>query len=91
MIKYEIIFEEDKDEEKIKTQNENNKQNDICIMNRGTGAGGANTNVSGKTFEEKTSNEEKLLVELGFSKVYLKKNQYYLVKKINTKYIVYDI
>jgi hypothetical protein len=33
--------------------------------NRGTGAGGAATNRSGKTFEEKTSNESRLL-EAGF-------------------------
>jgi hypothetical protein len=30
-------------------------------INRGTGAGGAATNISGKTFEEKTSNEARLL------------------------------
>ena len=30
------------------------------IINRGTGAGGAATNISGKTFEEKTSNEMRL-------------------------------
>jgi hypothetical protein len=30
------------------------------IVNRGTGAGGAATNISGKTFEEKTSNEARL-------------------------------
>jgi hypothetical protein len=33
--------------------------------NKGTGAGGANTNKNGKKFEEKTSNREKLL-EMGF-------------------------
>ena len=27
----------------------------LKIINKGTGAGGANTNVSGKSFEEKTS------------------------------------
>jgi len=31
------------------------------IRNRGTGAGGANTNVNGKSFEEKTQNETRLL------------------------------
>jgi hypothetical protein len=31
------------------------------IRNKGTGAGGANTNLNGKTFEEKTSNYERLL------------------------------
>jgi len=33
--------------------------------NKGTGAGGANTNKNGKKFEEKTSNRERLL-EMGF-------------------------
>jgi hypothetical protein len=31
------------------------------ILNRGTGAGGANTNLNGKTFEKKTENESRLL------------------------------
>jgi hypothetical protein len=31
------------------------------VINRGTGAGGANTNVSGISFEDKTSNESRLL------------------------------
>jgi len=30
-------------------------------MNKGTGAGGANTNINGKTFENKTENESRLL------------------------------
>jgi len=35
------------------------------VQNRGTGAGGANTNINGKAFEEKTDNEKRLL-EQGF-------------------------
>lgn len=31
------------------------------LINKGTGAGGANTNYYGKKFEEKTNNEIKLL------------------------------
>ena len=31
------------------------------IQNKGTGAGGANTNLNGKTFEEKTENETRLI------------------------------
>ncbi len=38
------------------------------ITNRGTGAGGANTNVNGITFEEKTSNETRLLSN-GFARL----------------------
>ena len=30
-------------------------------LNRGSGAGGANTNYYGKKFEEKTNNKERLL------------------------------
>lgn len=47
--------------------------NSVCIgemneehtKNKGTGAGGSNTNINGKSFEMKTSNEPRLL-ELGF-------------------------
>jgi hypothetical protein len=31
------------------------------LVNRGTGAGGAATNISGKSFEDKTNNEERLI------------------------------
>lgn len=52
-------------------------------INKGTGAGGANTNLYGKKFEEKTSNESRLL-EKGFVKIYMDKKQqktnYYLEK-----------
>ena len=34
------------------------------IINKGTGAGGANTNYYGKQFEEKTNNQDRLL-EMG--------------------------
>ena len=44
-----------------------NTENELQIKNRGTGAGGANTNPKGKTFEEETSNEHRLL-ENGFTK-----------------------
>ena len=53
------------------------------IVNRGTGAGGANTNANGKAFEDKTSNEPRLLAE-GFVKIQIPgckgKTQYYLSK-----------
>jgi hypothetical protein len=63
------------------------------IINRGTGAGGANTNVNGKSFEEKTSNEQRLL-STGFIKKtipgYKGKNAYYLVKEMSpTESITY--
>jgi hypothetical protein len=37
------------------------------IINKGTGAGGANTNYHGKMFENKTNNQQRLL-EMGYSK-----------------------
>ena len=63
------------------------------IINRGTGAGGANTNINGKSFEEKTSNEQRLL-SAGFIKKkipgYKGKNAYYLVKEMSpTESITY--
>jgi hypothetical protein len=58
-----------------------NKSNSAKIMNRGTGAGGANTNASGLAFEEHTSNVKHLL-EQGFVRVQLDKtkNGFYLTK-----------
>ena len=44
-------------------------------INRGTGAGGAATNASGKPFEELTSNESKL-IELGFKSTPIGKKTY---------------
>jgi len=38
-----------------------------AIVNKGTGAGGANTNYYGKKFEEKTNNQQRLL-EMGYIK-----------------------
>jgi hypothetical protein len=52
------------------------------IQNRGTGAGGANTNLNGRTFEAKTDNETRLL-ENGF----VRKN----IPGSNTKYGFYLI
>jgi len=65
------------------------------IQNKGTGAGGANTNLSGKAFEKKTENETRLLAN-GFIRKDIpgKKgvNAYYL-EKVNpddaTKSTVY--
>jgi len=36
-------------------------QSSTIIINKGTGAGGANTNINGKKFEKKTSNQSRLL------------------------------
>ena len=63
------------------------------IENRGTGAGGANTNINGKSFEKKTENETRLLSH-GFIRKNIPGNKskygYYLVKEINpTESITY--
>ena len=42
----------------VNTREENTQ---LIIINKGTGAGGANTNYYGKKFEEKTNNEQILL------------------------------
>ena len=63
------------------------------IQNKGTGAGGANTNLNGKTFETKTENETRLL-STGFVRKNIPgcntKNGFYLRKEISaTESITY--
>jgi len=52
-------------------------------INKGTGAGGANTNHNGKKFEEKTDNRQRLL------KMEYTKHDYYLSKKFEDKEITF--
>jgi hypothetical protein len=63
------------------------------IQNKGTGAGGANTNVNGKSFEQKTENESRLLSNGFIHKNipdYNTKYGFYLVKEISpTESITY--
>lgn len=59
--------------------------------NRGTGAGGANTNVNGKSFEQKC-NMEPVLYELGYTKHVIDpktKAGYYLQNTVNKHTISY--
>jgi hypothetical protein len=75
---------------KMKTTEENTQ---LIIINKGTGAGGANTNYYGKQFEEKTNNQKRLL-EMGYIKNGLKKKpkkacDYYLSKTFEDKTIVF--
>lgn len=65
----------------------------LIIMNKGTGAGGANTNYYGKRFEYQTDNQERLL-ENGYNKISLKKkpkkeSDYYLSKTFPDRTIVF--
>jgi hypothetical protein len=65
----------------------------LIIINKGTGAGGANTNYYGKKFEEKTNNQQRLL-EMGYTKNSFTKKpkkayDYYLSKILEDKTIVF--
>lgn len=62
----------------------------IKLVNKGTGAGGANTNVSGLSFEKVTDNSERL-IEMGFDKVILNKNKHghYLTKTFEDRIIYF--
>lgn len=63
------------------------------ITNKGTGAGGANTNYYGKKFEEKTNNQQRLLDNGYILHNFTKKNKntygYYLSKTFHDKTIIF--
>jgi hypothetical protein len=63
------------------------------IINKGTGAGGANTNYYGKPFEQKTNNQQRLLdigyIKNSFTKKPKKSYDYYLSKTFEDKTIVF--
>ena len=63
-----------------------------ALVNKGTGAGGANTNYYGKKFEEKTDNQTRLL-DNGFTKMKPnksnKKYDYYLSKSYEDKTVIF--
>jgi hypothetical protein len=65
----------------------------LPITNKGTGAGGANTNYYGKKFEEKTNNEQRLLemgyIKTSFTQKSKKAYDYYLSKTFDDKTIVF--
>lgn len=65
----------------------------LKIINKGTGAGGANTNFYGKQFEEITNNQKRLLdmgyTKHSFTKKPKKLNDYYLSKSFEDKTVVF--
>ena len=65
----------------------------LPITNKGTGAGGANTNYYGKKFEEKTNNQQRLLeigyIKNSFTQKPKKAYDYYLSKTFEDKTIVF--
>jgi hypothetical protein len=63
------------------------------VVNRGTGAGGANTNLHGKSFEEKTNNQTRL-IEMGYEKCSFQNKQtqgfdFYLTKQFEDKRVTF--
>jgi hypothetical protein len=84
--KIEFIIEDDETE--IITEPKLN-----IIVNKGTGAGGANTNYYGKKFEEKTNNQTRLLndgyIKNSFTKKPKKAYDYYLSKTFEDKTIIF--
>lgn len=76
------------EEEEIKIEEPIN-----VIINKGTGAGGANTNYYGKKFEEKTNNQTRLLnngyIKNSFTKKPKKVYDYYLSKTFEDKTIIF--
>jgi len=55
----------------------------MSLSNKGTGAGGANTNYYGKKFEEKTDNSQRLINDDWC------KNNYYLCKIFDDKIVIF--
>ena len=74
----------------ILIKKKNKKLNTQELLNKGTGAGGANTNNYGKKFEEKTNNQKRLL-EMGYTEnSFTKKTKKtYLSKTLEDKPIVF--
>ena len=69
------------------------QNNTVVNKNKGSGAGGSNTNLYGKQFEEKTNNQQRLL-EMGYAKNSFTKKpkkayDYYLSKTFEDKTIVF--
>lgn len=69
------------------------EDNSPHLINKGTGAGGSNTNYYGKIFEEKTNNENRLLeqgfIKNSFTKKPKKTYDYFLSKSFEDKTIIF--
>ncbi len=89
------VIEKQKNKKKIIVVEDEDDEDDeeIIIINKGTGAGGANTNYYGKKFEEKTNNQPRLLergyVKSSFTKKPKKTYDYYLTKTYEDKTITF--
>jgi hypothetical protein len=73
--------------------NKTEENTTFIINNKGTGAGGLNTNYYGKKFEEKTNNQQRLLemkyIKNSFTKKPKKAYDYYLSKTFENKTIIF--
>lgn len=81
------------EEEDIEIQNIEREEKPNVIINKGTGAGGSNTNYYGKNFEDKTNNQIRLIND-GYTKQNFTQKQknaydYYLSKTFENKTIVF--
>ncbi len=77
----------------IKEKKDNLDKKVVKEKNKGTGAGGANTNKNGKKFEKLTSNEPSLL-KAGYTKHFFQGKEknvygYYLIKKFEDRTITF--
>jgi hypothetical protein len=90
MTKPKILIIQDTNNEIEKVDRENPIN---VVINKGIGAGGANTNYFGKKFEEKTNNQMRLLndgyTKYSFTKKPKKAYDYYLSKSFEDKTIVF--
>ena len=94
-IEDEIILPSQEFINRSKAKSEANKTSNKTPKNKGTGAGGENTNKNGLSFEDKTNNEKRLEKQ-GFIRKTIQgskenaKTHFYLIKEISsTKRIIY--
>ena len=84
-----LCKDDDEPYDKDNNQIEKEKEYINKLINKGTGAGGFNTNYNGKLFEHKTNNEQ-TLINIGFNKEYFKgKNKYFLKKDYKDKIVIF--
>ncbi len=79
---------QEKEQEKQRIKQEKEQAKELRPVNRGTGAGGSNTNVHGKKFEEDTDNESNLLLN-GYERRNIISKHYCLCKKFEDRTIIF--
>ena len=91
-IKIKIIKRDDKIIEAPPRDTTSTAPTKIKIINKGTGAGGSNTTLNGKAFEQFCDVESNLL-KVGFSRLelYSGKHGYYMYKKLDNDTKIYHV